>query len=294
MVRLEGYDEPQAGPALGRPAAARRARAGARQPAPRAAARRAARRARPQAPRGDAGRAQGHPAAGRDHVHLRDPRPGGGAHDERPDRGVQPRPDRAGRRARPSSTSSPRRGSWPGFVGTSNLLTGEAARPIVGTPGTFTVRPEKIRLAAPATTPADDEVQPRTARSGRSCTSARIRATSWRSTRAPSSSSRSRTCARPRPRRSPQQGRPCGSSGNGSTACPSRTARQHRGGGTDRMKQREDPGAWRGVVAAVRRSLGGAAPAPASAPAREPRTGERRRASRPRAPRPASARARAR
>ena len=45
-----------------------------------------------------------------------------------------------------------------GFVGTSNLLTGEAARAIVGTPGTFTVRPEKIHLASPADEPADDEV----------------------------------------------------------------------------------------------------------------------------------------
>jgi putative spermidine/putrescine transport system ATP-binding protein len=33
-----------------------------------------------------------------------------------------------------------------GFVGTSNLLTGEAARRIVGRSGTFSVRPEKIRL----------------------------------------------------------------------------------------------------------------------------------------------------
>jgi putative spermidine/putrescine transport system ATP-binding protein len=45
-----------------------------------------------------------------------------------------------------------------GFVGTSNLLTGEAARAIIGTPGTFTVRPEKIHLASPANEPADDEV----------------------------------------------------------------------------------------------------------------------------------------
>jgi putative spermidine/putrescine transport system ATP-binding protein len=36
-----------------------------------------------------------------------------------------------------------------GFVGTSNLLTAEAARTIVGRDGTFTVRPEKIRLAEP-------------------------------------------------------------------------------------------------------------------------------------------------
>jgi len=45
-----------------------------------------------------------------------------------------------------------------GFVGTSNLLAGEAARAIVGRPGTFTVRPEKIRLAPSEATPADDEV----------------------------------------------------------------------------------------------------------------------------------------
>ena len=37
-----------------------------------------------------------------------------------------------------------------GFVGTSNLLRGEVARAIVGEAGTFTVRPEKIRLGAPA------------------------------------------------------------------------------------------------------------------------------------------------
>ena len=36
-----------------------------------------------------------------------------------------------------------------GFVGTSNLLRGAVAEAIVGRAGTFTVRPEKIRLAAP-------------------------------------------------------------------------------------------------------------------------------------------------
>lgn len=45
-----------------------------------------------------------------------------------------------------------------GFVGTSNLLSGEAAVAIVGTTGTFTVRPEKIRLAAPGATAPSDEV----------------------------------------------------------------------------------------------------------------------------------------
>ena len=44
-----------------------------------------------------------------------------------------------------------------GFVGTSNLLTGDAARKIVGEDGTFTVRPEKIRLADPTDSPTADE-----------------------------------------------------------------------------------------------------------------------------------------
>ena len=70
-----------------RPAAARRAREGPGQPPHRAPPRRAAGRARPEAPQGDAARAQGPPARGRHHVRLRDPRPGGGAHDERRHRG---------------------------------------------------------------------------------------------------------------------------------------------------------------------------------------------------------------
>jgi putative spermidine/putrescine transport system ATP-binding protein len=45
-----------------------------------------------------------------------------------------------------------------GFVGTSNLLTGEAARVIVGRAGTYTVRPEKIHLADPGEDFADDEI----------------------------------------------------------------------------------------------------------------------------------------
>jgi putative spermidine/putrescine transport system ATP-binding protein len=36
-----------------------------------------------------------------------------------------------------------------GFVGTSNLLAGEAARATIGRDGTFTVRPEKIRILEP-------------------------------------------------------------------------------------------------------------------------------------------------
>ena len=45
-----------------------------------------------------------------------------------------------------------------GFVGTSNLLRGEVARQVVGRTGTFTVRPEKIRLAGPGEGVADDEI----------------------------------------------------------------------------------------------------------------------------------------
>ena len=120
--------------------------------------RRAAGRPGPQAAAGDADRAQGDPAAGRDHVHLRDPRPGGGADDERPDGGLQPRPDRAGSGPRPRCTSGPRPPFVAGFVGTSNLLTGAVARNrSSATPGTFTVRPEKIRLAEPGASVADDE-----------------------------------------------------------------------------------------------------------------------------------------
>jgi putative spermidine/putrescine transport system ATP-binding protein len=44
-----------------------------------------------------------------------------------------------------------------GFVGTSNLLTGATAEAIVGRPGTFTIRPEKIHIADPDTPVADDE-----------------------------------------------------------------------------------------------------------------------------------------
>jgi putative spermidine/putrescine transport system ATP-binding protein len=44
-----------------------------------------------------------------------------------------------------------------GFVGTSNLLTGAVAEAIIGRKGTFTVRPEKIHIADPATEVAADE-----------------------------------------------------------------------------------------------------------------------------------------
>jgi putative spermidine/putrescine transport system ATP-binding protein len=48
-----------------------------------------------------------------------------------------------------------------GFVGTSNLLTGEAARAVIGEDGVFTVRPEKIRLADPDHAVGDDDASVR-------------------------------------------------------------------------------------------------------------------------------------
>jgi putative spermidine/putrescine transport system ATP-binding protein len=44
-----------------------------------------------------------------------------------------------------------------GFVGTSNLLRGEAAQQVLGRAGTYTIRPEKIRLADEDATAGDDE-----------------------------------------------------------------------------------------------------------------------------------------
>jgi putative spermidine/putrescine transport system ATP-binding protein len=44
-----------------------------------------------------------------------------------------------------------------GFVGTSNLLRGDAAASILGVAGTFTIRPEKIRLADPDVVVGADE-----------------------------------------------------------------------------------------------------------------------------------------
>ena len=44
-----------------------------------------------------------------------------------------------------------------GFVGTSNLLTGEVAQAVIGSDGSFTVRPEKIRLGDPSDATLGDE-----------------------------------------------------------------------------------------------------------------------------------------
>ncbi len=44
-----------------------------------------------------------------------------------------------------------------GFVGTSNLLTGDVARTVLGRDGTYTIRPEKIRLGDPDEVVGADE-----------------------------------------------------------------------------------------------------------------------------------------
>ena len=69
-----------------------------------------------------------------------------------------------------------------GFVGTSNLLSGQAARAVLGADGTYTVRPEKIRLAAIEDDRARRRDVGRRAGSPTSSTWGRTRATSWSST----------------------------------------------------------------------------------------------------------------
>ena len=45
-----------------------------------------------------------------------------------------------------------------GFVGTSNLLSGEIARRVLGTFGMFTVRPERVHVVAPGTATTPDDI----------------------------------------------------------------------------------------------------------------------------------------
>ena len=111
--------------AVGRPAAARGAGARARRAAVDPAARRAVRRARQEPAARHADRDQAHPAAvGHDHAD-RHARPGGGAVDGRPRRGLQPGPARAVRHARPTSTTGRPTLFVNTFVGAANLLPGK-------------------------------------------------------------------------------------------------------------------------------------------------------------------------
>ena len=155
-------------PALRRPAAARRAGPGPRHRAPGPAPRRAAVRARRQDPGRPAPGDPRDPAPARDHDRLRHPRPGGGAVAVRPGRGDERGPDRADRHARPRSTTSRRRRSWPRSSGTLNLLAakvvdagdgpavasparksappGRSPRRATGATVTLALRPESIEL----------------------------------------------------------------------------------------------------------------------------------------------------
>ena len=141
-----GLRGPPPGAALGRPAPARGAGSGARQPAARAAAGRAARSAGPEAAPGDADRAQDDPAGGRHHLHLRDPRPGRGARDERPDGDLQPRASSSRSARRPMSTRRRRRRSSRASSAPRTSSRATPRRPSWARAGTFTVRPEKIHL----------------------------------------------------------------------------------------------------------------------------------------------------
>ena len=134
-----------------------------------AAARRATRRPRPEAAQADAGGAEGS-AGGRNHVHLRDPRPGGGDDDVRPHRRHEPRSPRAAGRPRactnahrpassPASSASAiccRAPSPARMVDTPQSewpTTRTSAPPVpwsARTPVNVGVRPEKIRLREPA------------------------------------------------------------------------------------------------------------------------------------------------
>ena len=96
--RPDAARRPQAEGALGRAAAARRARAGPRHEAEGAPARRAARRPRPPAPVADARRAAQPPAPARADVHPRHAQPGRGALDGRSHRGHERGSHPAGRR----------------------------------------------------------------------------------------------------------------------------------------------------------------------------------------------------
>ena len=132
LIHLAGRGRPLPVPAVGRPAAARRPRPGARHRAPGPAPRRAAVGARRQDPDRPAQGDPGDPAPARDHHGLRHPRPGGGALAVRPGRGHERRAGSSRSARRPRSTTSRRRRSWPRSSGTLNLVDGRVIDPGAG------------------------------------------------------------------------------------------------------------------------------------------------------------------
>ena len=170
LTQLEDQAKKKPGADQRGPEAARGDRPRPHQQARRAAARRAPRRPRPQAAPAHADRARPHPRPGRDHVPVRDPRPGRGDEPLRPHRGDEGRPHRAGGPARPRSTrpraraSSPRssatptssRARWPrssagdycrlevdGFPGIVCFNDKQIGQ---GRPVSLSLRPEKLRI----------------------------------------------------------------------------------------------------------------------------------------------------
>ncbi len=83
------------------------------------------------------------------HVHLRHPRPGRGAHHERPDRHLLARPHRTGGHARGGlrATRDGVRGRLRGHLQRARRATSRASSP--ASTASYTVRPEKIHLEAP-------------------------------------------------------------------------------------------------------------------------------------------------
>ena len=187
------------------------------------------------------------PAGGRHHVHLRDPRPGGGAHDERPASRSSTTAGSSRWARRRRSTSDPRPRFVAGFVGHLQPPRGRCRRGHrrAGR-APFTVRPEKIHLDAPDVEPEDDEIVARRATSARWSTSGPTPATSWRSTPARELIVTQQNLATSSMEALAQQGRrgPA-ASGSGSTASPSLDGGHDCGGG-DRDDSSEDPGACRG------------------------------------------------
>ena len=180
------------------------------------AARRAARRARPEAAQGPADRAEADPARGRDHLRLRDPRPGGGADDVRPDRGDE-RAAASSRSAAPrTSTSAPRPTFVAGFIGVSNLM-----------PGDVTVGGRRPRQGAPRQRRRGRRRDGRAARRASAAmrsSAPRSCGSPWRGMPAPPAppppsrgSSRARSSSAPRPRSS------CGSAETCRSPCSCQT-----------------------------------------------------------------------
>ena len=142
---------PQADPAVGRPGAARGARPGAHQSTLRPAPRRAARRARPEAAQADAGRAQADPAGGRDHVHLRDPRPGRSDDDVRSHRGHEPRQVRAAGRPGQPVRAARGRGSSPASSGSATCCRRPPRAPMATSPVSKLADGTPVRVPAALT-----------------------------------------------------------------------------------------------------------------------------------------------